>query len=160
MFYMTTYFCYYCWILDYTWDNLFWFYSFITIPMVVLNNVVQNICNILFILIEEEQLQTYFLLLHSVIVFLVCIAVDYSCSMLKFLYLTIFFLNFEDYFHQWRFRLDIRKKFPHGKGGHTLGQVAQGCGKNQHPWKCLNNTEVWHLGFSSEHGVNSCTWWS
>lgn len=74
-------------------DNFFWFFSFITIPVVVLNNVVQNICNILFILIEEEQLQTYFLLLHSVIVFLVCIAVGYSCSMLKFL-LTNFFPEF------------------------------------------------------------------
>lgn len=48
-----------------SYNPLFCFYSFITIPVVVLNKVVQNIHNILFILIEEKQLWTcFFLLLH------------------------------------------------------------------------------------------------
>jgi len=42
-----------------------WTSGVITIPVVVVNDVVQNIYNTLFISIEEKQLQTYFfLLLH------------------------------------------------------------------------------------------------
>lgn len=78
---------------------LFWVYSFITIPVVVLNNVVQNIHNILFILIEKNSSRLISSYSYtSVIEFLVCIPFGCSCPMLKFHYLPDFFLNFEDWF--------------------------------------------------------------
>lgn len=135
MFYMTTYFFYYWWILDYTWDNLFWFYSFITIPVVVLNNVVQNTCNILFILIEWTAS-------NLLLTVTLC---DYisglHCSWLFLLHAEIylsdrfFFLNFGDWFHQWRFRLDIRKNFLMG----VVVNIVTGCPEK---WEESTSLEV------------------
>lgn len=81
-------------------NPLFCFYSFITIPVVVLNKVVQNIHNILFILIEEKQFWTCFFLLldfgdwisglHSIWLFLFHTEILLSNR--------FFFLNFKDFF--------------------------------------------------------------